>query len=213
MGGVVAALTCSTVVAKSVLYYFKYYLNDEAASRTALSLTAVAGLIIIPTWVLVTRLIGKRLAWFAATAWGLVGIAFFAVTNVQSAALMTAFLVYMMGGSLGLMLTFWSMLPDTVEYGEWRSGRRVESFIFGLGQFVLKVALGLGAGLFGWAMSLIGYVPNIAQTPETLHGMKTIMVVFPAAGLLLAALSMWFSPLKRGVHEHIVAQLADRNAL
>ena len=210
MAGIIAAIVCSTVLGKSVLYYFKYYLHDEAASRMALSLSAVSGLIIIPVWMFVTRLIGKRLTWFVATAWGLAGLGFFAVTSVSSPALMTGFLVYMMVCSLGLALTFWSMLPDTVEYGEWRSGRRVESFVFGLGQFFLKVALGLGAGVFGWAMSLIGYVPNIEQTPTTLRSMKTIMVVFPMMGLLLAAIAMLFYPLKCGVHENIVAQLAER---
>jgi GPH family glycoside/pentoside/hexuronide:cation symporter len=212
MAGVVAAVVCSTVLSKSVLYYFKYYLHDEAASRTALSLSAAAGLIFVPAWMFVTRFIGKRLVWFAATALGLVGLAVFASTSVRSPALMIGFLVYMMVCSFGLHLTFWSMLPDTVEYGEWRSGRRVESFIFGLGQFFLKVALGLGAGVFGWAMGLIGYVPNVEQTPATLQGMKIIMVVFPTAGLLFGALAMFFHPLKRGVHENIVAQLAARNS-
>jgi GPH family glycoside/pentoside/hexuronide:cation symporter len=210
MAGIVAAIVCSTVLGKSVLYYFKYYLSDEASSRTALALSAVSGLLIIPAWVLVTRYIGKRSAWFAATTWGLVGLALFASIDVHSAALMTAFLIYMMVCSLGLALTFWSMLPDTVEYGEWRSGRRVESFIFGLGQFFLKVALGLGAGVFGLALDLIGYVPNTVQTPATLKGMKAIMVVFPTAGLLLGAIAMLFYPLKRGVHESIVEQLAGR---
>jgi Na+/melibiose symporter-like transporter len=40
--------------------------------------------------------------------------------------------------------------------------------------------------------------------------MKAIMVVFPTAGLLLGAIAMLFYPLKRGVHESIVAQLAGR---
>jgi len=208
--GIIAAVVCSTVLGKSILYYFKYYLNDEAASHTALSVSAVTGLLIIPTWVVATRFIGKRVAWFAGTAWGLIGLAFFALTDVRTPALMTGFLVYMMVCSLGLALTFWSMLPDTVEYGEWRSGRRVESFIFGLGQFFLKVALGIGAGVFGWAMNLIGYVPNTVQTSATLHGMKTIMVAFPATGLVLGACAMLFYPLKRGVHESLVEQLAVR---
>jgi GPH family glycoside/pentoside/hexuronide:cation symporter len=208
--GIIAAVVCATVLGKSILYYFKYYLNDEAASHTALSASAVTGLLIIPAWVIVTRFIGKRLAWFAATAWGLIGLAFFAFTDVRSPALMTGFLFYMMACSLGLGLTFWSMLPDTVEYGEWRSGRRVESFIFGLGQFFLKVALGIGAGVFGLAMNLIGYVPNTVQTSATLHGMKAIMVAFPATGLLLGACAMLFYPLKRGVHERLVEEIAVR---
>jgi GPH family glycoside/pentoside/hexuronide:cation symporter len=109
-----------------------------------------------------------------------------------------------------LLLTFWSMLPDTVEYGEWRSGVRTEAFIFGLGQFFLKVALGVGAGVFGVALDLVGYVPNVPQTPGTLAGLKYIMLILPATGLTLGCIVMLFYPLKRGVHETIVEQLASR---
>lgn len=212
MAGIVCAVACSTALGKSVLYYFKYYLHDEAASRTALSLCAALGLIIVPIWILATKFIGKRAAWFVATGWGLVGLAVFAAIDIRGSALMIAFLAYMQVCSLGLALTFWSMLPDTVEYGEWRTGLRAESFIFGLGQFFLKVALGLGAGLFGWALQWVGYRPNLEQTATTLHGMKLIMVAFPAVGLALGAAAMLFYPLRRGVHEDIVGQLARRRS-
>ena len=212
MVGIITAVICSTALGKSVLYYFKYYLQDEAASRMALSIPALAGLVVIPAWLLATRIVGKRNAWFLATGWGLVGLAAFALTDIRDSGLMIGFLLYMSVCSLGLALTFWSMLPDTVEYGEWASGLRAESFVFGLGQFFLKVAMGLGAGLFGLALDLVGYVPNVAQTPQTLQGMKAIMVVMPAVGLALGALAMLFHPLKRGVHESIVEQLAERRA-
>lgn len=212
IAGISAAVVCSTALGKSVLYYFKYYLNDEPASRVALSLGAAAGLAIVPLWMFATKLIGKRSAWFVATGWGIVGLIGFGLFEVRSSALMIGFLLYMQVCSLGLGLTFWSMLPDTVEYGEWRTGMRAESFIFGLGQLFLKVALGIGAGLFGWALDLVGYVPNVTQTAETLSGMKVIMVVFPAVGLLLGAAAMLFYPLKRGVHEDIVLQLERRRA-
>ena len=204
------AVICATALGKSLLYYFKYYLQDEQASRMALSLVAASGLVTIPLWMIATRFIGKRLAWFAATIIGLLGLLFFALTDVRSPPAMTGFLVYMHIGTLGLMMTFWSMLPDTVEYGEWRSGVRAEAFIFGLGQFFLKVAMGLGAGLFGVALDLVGYVPNVPQSASTLAGMKHIMLVLPAVGLTLGFIAMLFYPLKRGVHENIVEQLASR---
>lgn len=209
---VTCAVICTTAMGKSVLYYYKYYLQDEGGSRLAMSVVAASGLIIIPLWMLLTRMIGKRLAWFVASTLGLLGLVYFALTDIRSSTAMTAFLVYMHIGTLGLLMTFWSMLPDTVEYGEWRSGVRAEAFIFGFGQFSLKVALGVGAGLFGVALDLVGYVPNAPQTDSTLAGMKHIMLVLPAAGLTFGFIAMLFYPLKRGVHENIVEQLASRKA-
>jgi len=210
MGAITFGVICSTALGKSVLYYFKYYLHDEAAGRLALSFLAGSGLVIIPAWIWVGRRIGKRASWLVAASLNLAGLIAFAAVDIRSPGLMTAFLVYMHVGGLGAAMTFWSMLPDTVEYGEWRTSLRSESFIFGLGQFFLKVALGLGAGLFGWALDAVGYVPNQPQTAGTLAGMKTIMVVLPMIGTAGAGLAMIFYPIRRGDHEAIVRELAER---
>lgn len=210
LAAICAGQMCSTSLGKSLLYYFKYYLHDEAQARTALSLSAASGLIIVPAWMIVTRWIGKRNAFLAAVVWGLTGLAWFAMTDVRSSALMTGFFLWMQVTGLGLALGFWSILPDTVEYGEWRSGRRTESFVFGLGQFFLKVALGLGAGLFGWLLGLIGYHANVAQSTETLGRMKILMTALPALGLVIAGGAMLFYPLRGRRHDEIVAELEAR---
>lgn len=205
-----AAFICSVSLSKSVLYYYKYYLNDEAASRYALMGMAVVGLAAIPAWVWITKFIGKRNAWFAGTVGGVVCLAVFAIGDFDDPAAMTAWLIVWSAVALGLALTFWSMLPDTVEYGEWRTGQRTESFIFGLFQLFLKAALGIGAGLFGWLLDRVGYVANAAQTPETLAGIKAIMIWLPGAGLVLAGVVMLAYPLRRGTHEAIVQELNER---
>ncbi len=208
MAGISLAALGSTALGKSVLYYFKYYLKDEAAGRIALPLFAAAGLVILPVWMAISRRIAKRTAWLITTVWGVAGLVFFAFVDIRSPVLMMAFLGYMQVSGLGAAITFWSMLPDTVEYGEWRTGLRSESFIFGLGQFFLKVALGLAAGLFGWALGAVGYAPNQVQSEHTLAGMKTIMVALPLVGVTGAGLAMLFYPIRKGDHEAIVADLA-----
>ena len=126
--------------------------------------------------------------------------------------MMTLWLSAMNVGSLGLAMTFWSMLPDTVEYGELATGQRTESVVFGLGQFFLKVALGVGAGLFGLLLDLAGYVANAQQSAATLAGLKWIMIGLPAIGLILSGLAIILYPMRKGGHEGIVAQLAGRRA-
>ncbi len=204
------AFVCSTALGKSVLYYFKYELRDEPSARYALVAMSAVGLAAIPAWVLVTKTIGKRNVWFAATGWGLAMLAVFAVVDIRSSAAMIVWLAAINIASTGLAFTFWSMLPDTVEYGEWSGGPRTESFIFGLGQLFLKVALGLGAGLFGTLLGAVGYVSNVMQSPATLAGIKVVMVGLPAAGLLLAGLAMLFYPMRKGGHDTIVEELAAR---
>ena len=210
MVAVTSAALCSTIVGKSVLYYYKYFVHDEAAARYALSVKAAAGLVIIPAWVQVTKRTGKRGAWFLATGWALVGLAVFAFSDIRGAIGAGAMFLFLHTAILGLNMTYWSMLPDTVEYGEWRSGVRAESFIFGFGIFFQKVALGLAAGLMGLAFDLAGYRPNVEQSEATLWGIKHVITLFPAIGLAIASLAIWFHPLRRGEHERITAELAAR---
>jgi len=213
MVGITFGVMCSTTLGKALLYYFKYYLHDEAGSRYALSLNALLGLAAIPGWVFFTRFAGKRGAWLTAVAWGLIGLGGFAVLGAPTPLAATVFFMFMQVGSLGISFTFWSMLPDTVEYGEWRTSIRAESFIFGLGQFFLKAALGLGAGLFGVALGGVGYHPNVTQTAATLQGMRVIIIALPAIGLIGSALAMLAYPIRKGVHENIVAELAARTVV
>lgn len=212
MVGITFSVMSSTTLGKALLYYFKYYLHDEPGARYALSLNAALGLVAIPAWVAYTKLVGKRAAWLTAAGWGLVGLTGFLFLDAASPVRATIFFMFMQVASLGISLTFWSMLPDTVEYGEWRTQVRAESFIFGLGQFFLKAALGLGAGLFGAALGAVGYHPNVAQTPETLHGMRLIIVALPAIGLIGSGAAMLGYPIRPGVHETIVEELARRGA-
>jgi GPH family glycoside/pentoside/hexuronide:cation symporter len=208
MAAITFAALGSTALGKSVLYYFKYYLKDEAAGRLALPVLAASGLVILPIWMVISRRLSKRTAWLITTVWGALGLLVFALVDIRSPALMMAFLVYMQVSGLGAAMTFWSMLPDTVEYGEWRTGVRSDGFIFGLGQFFLKAALGLAAGLFGGALGAVGYVANQGQSEATLAGLKTIMVVLPLVGVSGAGLAMLFYPIRKGDHEAIVADLS-----
>jgi GPH family glycoside/pentoside/hexuronide:cation symporter len=74
------------------------------------------------------------------------------------------------------------------------------------------VALGLGAGLFGLALDGIGYRPNQVQSAETLHGLRLVMVALPLLGVSVCAAAMLFNPLRSGVHEQIVDELAQARA-
>lgn len=210
MLGITFGATSSTALGKAVLYYFKYVVGEAETARYALSLKALCAVAALPCWVYVTKLIGKRNAWMVASAWGVTGVAVLSIARVDTVVTATAFFVFMHIASIGKSMTVWSMLPDTVEYGEWKSGIRAESFIFGFGMFFQKVALGLAAALFGWALDLVGYQANQLQTPETLFGIKMIVVLLPAVGLGGSALVMWLYPLRGNGHERIVEEIAAR---
>ncbi|MFT3997386.1 MAG: MFS transporter [Asticcacaulis sp.] len=190
--GAMAFAISGTVLTKSVLYFFKYSLDDERAGAMAFAVTGVAGLVIIPVWTLLARRIGRRGVWIAACGIGLCGLAALWVMAAASAgsAWITACLVVVHSGFLGLFFAFWSLLPDTVDYGEQTTHVRADGFLFGVAGMISKISMGLGAGLFGWGLAQAGYRSNIVQSATTLSDLKALMLLTPALGFALCLILM-----------------------
>lgn len=205
--GLLFASASSTTIGRSVIYYFKYVVRDESAARYALSLSSAAAFVAVPVWVVVARRIGKREMWIVAAAMGIIGLVIFAAFRPATTNGATAFFVWMQASNIGIAVAYWSMLPDTVEYGLSRSGIRQESLLFGMFSLFQKVGLALAAGAFGWAFDAIGYVANVVQTGGTTHAMGTVIISLCAFGLLGSGIGVFFSPLRKGIHEQIVERL------
>ena len=99
---------------------------------------------------------------------------------------------------------------DTVEFGEWKTEIRVDGATLGFVSFVQKASLGFAAGLLGEVLSVIGYTANMAQTPETLAGLKIIMLAVPALFASLATVMILFYSLDTNLHGRLVRALRWR---
>ncbi len=205
-----AMIVAATVLGKSVLYYYKYYLGDEAAGIGALAAMGIAGALAVPLWTHACRRFGARALWFAATGIGIALLALFGLYDIRRVAEMNAFLMGMQVALTGLNIAFWSMLPDTIEYGERSTGLRAEGIVFGLAAMLQRVAIGGATGLLGLLLARIGYAANATQTPATLEGMRLTVALVPLGFLALSALLMALNPLTRGTHAAIVAELERR---
>lgn len=76
-------------------------------------------------------------------------------------------------------------LADTVDYGEWKDGKRNEGVIFSLQTFVVKLASAVSVLIAGIGIDIIGLDKNAStQTASTLLGLRILMIVIPVAGLL-----------------------------
>jgi sugar (glycoside-pentoside-hexuronide) transporter len=202
-----AAIVAMTLTTKSVLYYFKYALGDAAAGQQALGLLGIVGGVAIPVWMRIGRSIGGRNVWLAACALGVLAVAAYAATPGADARTAQLFLCAMQTGFVGLNYAFWSLLPDTIEYGERATGLRMEGTAFGAAALLQKLALAGATGGFGLALGAIGYRANAVQHPGTLAGMRTILLAGPAIALLVSAACIAANPLRRGTHARIVAEL------
>jgi GPH family glycoside/pentoside/hexuronide:cation symporter len=205
-----AMIMASTVLNKSVLYYYKYVFGDEAAGTAALGWMGLAGALAVVFWTFGCRRFGARAAWFAAIGIGGGLLALFALNHVHAVPVMNGFLMAMQMVMTGLNIAFWAMLPNTIEYGERSTGLRVEGTAFGLAALLQRVAIGAATGLLGLLLGAVGYVANVPQGAATLEGMRLTLALVPLVFLLLSGCFMLLNPLTRGAHAGIVAELARR---
>jgi GPH family glycoside/pentoside/hexuronide:cation symporter len=206
--GLLFATLSTTAISKCLLYYFKFVVHDAGGARIALSSAALISLALAPVWALLGLRVGKRRMWMAAAAMGLAGLSVFAVVRPTSVAGATAFFMWMQVATVGIQVGYWGTLPDTVEYGQLRSGVRRESVLFGLFMFTQKLGLGLSAAVLGWALAQIGFESGAGIAHGASDRIGLLMAGLSATGLIGSGVAAWLSPLRLGVHERIVADLA-----
>ncbi|MGC5799701.1 MFS transporter [Sphingomonas sp. NFX23] len=200
-----------TFFQKTLPYFFKYQLGREDLISPALGILAASVMVSIPAWTWLSKRTSKRTMWLTGSVVGVVGsVLLWVIPETPSNVLPVLILVG--AGAGASYLGFWSMIPDTVEFGEWRSGVRAEGAVFGLVSLIQKASLGLAAAGLGEALSAIGYTANVAQTPATLASMRFLMIVLPAILLVAAAAVIAFYPLDQQTHRRIVRVLGRRRA-
>lgn len=69
----------------------------------------------------------------------------------------------------------WALVPDTVDYGEWKTGIRAEGSVYTGYTFSRKISAALAGFLPGIMLTQIGYIPNIAQSDTTLLGLRQLI--------------------------------------
>ncbi|KGQ70299.1 sugar transporter [Chelonobacter oris] len=85
-------------------------------------------------------------------------------------------------GFAPIMGSAYAMLADTIDYGEWKQGIRIEGIVYSGGTFSTTLAGGLSAGIAGWVLGFGGYISGVAagEQPQTVKtAIETIFIHIP----------------------------------
>jgi GPH family glycoside/pentoside/hexuronide:cation symporter len=192
-----AMIVAVTMLNKSVLYYFKYVLDDPDSGQLALASMGLVSGIAIPLWMLLGRYVGLRALWLVAAGLGMVGLFTFAAVRFDGVRAMQLFLIGMQVMIIGLNFVFWAMLPNTIEYGERETGVHVEGAVFGVAALLQRISIGIATAILGWSFASAGYVANVRQSAETISAMRQTVALLPFAFLALSCVAMTLNPLGR----------------
>jgi len=203
--------TCVWVIGGAVtVYFFKYVVGDAdfVATFFLFMLPAnVLGVIAAPQ---LTKRIGKAKTFI----WGSAGVfLLYGLRHFLPASMLTALVAVSMVGSFSQMLcsiTQWGMLPDTVEYGHYKTGFRSEGVPFAFFSFVQKLGMALGGALAAYVLDQTGYVANVTQTETALTGIRWLFSLLPATASLLCLIALLFYKLDGPTFDRIKRELEER---
>jgi glycoside/pentoside/hexuronide:cation symporter, GPH family len=207
-GLVVAHMAAATFLSKTLPYVLKYGYGRADLIGIALALIALQALVAIPFWAWVMRRRSKRFVALCGGGLGLCAYAAIGLTGMPPIAVLLALLALAGIAGSALTLAYWAMLPDTVEYGEWRTGvTGGEGVLAGTFSLAQKTALAISVGLVGQLLDSAGYTANTAQSSETSAELFAMLWRWPLIFLLVGVGFIYFYPLSRAAHARIVEAL------
>ena len=197
---------------KNLIYFVKYGLELHEYQGLILGVSSGASFLSLPFWAYLALKIEKRETWLISMTIAFIGLLLFFYYPIASLNELLILLALIGVGNGAGGVLFWSMLPDTVEYGEWKSGIRTESSLYGFMTFAQKSSIAVAALILGFLLSGIGFEPNQIQSEETISGMKFMMSWIPICGIIISLVLMYFYPISTKFHGELLQRIKERNA-
>ncbi len=114
---------------------------------------------------------------------------------------------------MGMLCTgVFSVIPDTVEYSELKSGIRIDGFMYSFVSLGSKFGIAFGTAGVSLLLARLGYIANAEQTPVVLNTIHHLFTTVP--GILAILLGFLFSRyrINRKLFESIMDQLRKRSS-
>ena len=164
----------------------------------------VNALIFMQALNIVTRVIAFAIGFEGANLW--IGMALMAIGCIPM-------------GAASIAQT--SIFCDSIDYMEWKTGKRMEGVTFSMQTFFTKVSSGITAGLATLALSVLGYVA-VDDTATTFIGTQTaafdtwiwpLFMLTPAIASLLYIIPLLFIKYTPEKRAQVEKELAERRAM
>jgi glucuronide carrier protein len=201
-------------VTASSLFYVRYVLNDAGLFSVMILVQMLIGSLIsaplVP--VLVSR-IGKKNTFLGGTLIGAFGYLCFFYFSAHSAPIaLSAFAIAAVGQGIA-MTVMWALEADTVEYGEYLTGVRIEGLTYSLFSFTRKCGQAIGGSIPAFILGLSGYIANQVQTPDVIFGIRMSISVVPLIFITISFVIIWFYPLTDKKFQEIVGEINERKKI
>jgi len=195
----------------AIIYYFTYILNrkDLVPLVNSLDIVSLSAVVFMPWF---CRFTSKANLWALGLMGSIGGQLIMQLGAPSLAMVFTGWIFATVTGGVAMAIPF-SILADSVDYGEWKTGIRAPGLLAAVGAaFCLKAGSGIGGALPAWIMAAHGYVPNVAQTASSLAGIRIGFIWLPALFFAMSTIPVLFYKKYESLEPRIHTELDRRHA-
>lgn len=195
-----------------LLYYFTYAENDAVLFTyysMAIIIPSIIGAACFPKVFQLTSNKGWAASVFAFGT-GITIIALFFFSPVTSPIPFYLFAALSQFFFSGFNTAIYAIIPDCVEYGEWRTGIRNDGFQYAFISLGNKIGMALGTALLALSLGWAGYEANTTQNEAVVAIMRHSFSTIPGILWVVTALALFFYKLDKRSYNRILAVIKYR---
>ena len=195
-----------------LLYYFTYVENDAVLFTyysMAIIIPSIIGAACFPKVFQLTSNKGWAASVFAFGT-GITIIALFFFSPVTSPIPFYLFAALSQFFFSGFNTAIYAIIPDCVEYGEWRTGIRNYGFQYAFISLGNKIGMALGTALLALSLGWAGYEANTTQNEAVVAIMRHSFSTIPGILWVVTALALFFYKLDKRSYNRILAVIKYR---
>lgn len=194
----------------AIAYYFKYYLGKEDNVQLFNVVGTVALIVALPLSKPLAKRFGNKNVFIGSSL--ISGLFFILIylARVQDITTIYVFNIIAKMAYAPAVPLLWTMIADSADYGEWKTGRRSTGLYFSAAVFAQKAGWGIGAAIAGWILTFSQFVPNVAQTDTAITGIKLLVSVIPGILYMSCAIFMIFYKIDKKTTDQMKIDLDKR---
>lgn len=199
----------------NMLYYFTYVEGNKTLFATYslfIIIPSILGAVCFPMVFNWTRNKGKAAAIFAFFT----GITMFVLYFFS--AVTTPVLFYLVSCLTqfffsGFNTAIYAIIPDCVEYGEWKTGLRNDGFQYAFISLGNKIGMALGTSLLAIVLGKAGYVANQIQNSEVITVIKHCFSTVPGILWIVTGATLMFYHLSKDEYAKLIIDIKLRKGV
>lgn len=195
-----------------LIYYFKYVEGNEDLFSFFSGVIVVPSIIGAALFPLIFKWTGNK-GWAASVFSVLMGICMVALyffSPNESPILFYTFAALAQFFFSGFNTAIYAIIPDCVEYGEWKTGIRNDGFQYSFISLANKIGMALGTSLLALVMGWAGYEANVEQSETVKEVIHHAFSTVPGVLWIITAGVMLFYRLGRKEYNKIIEELENR---